>query len=122
VAPYCPRHDFRPFALLFTFEYFLDCLKNQGVGSLNCSVRLRVVYRCKGDLRPNLMADILKHGTIKVLGVVDSDLLWHSIATDYVLPEEFLVGGGGYVGSRPRFNPLGEVLHYDYSKSVISLG
>jgi hypothetical protein len=68
------------------------------------------------------MADILKHGTIKVLSVVDSDLLWHSIATDYVLPEEFLVGGGGYVGSRPRFNPLGEVLHYDYSKSVISLG
>jgi hypothetical protein len=43
VAPDCPWHDLRPFALLFAFEYFLDCLKNQGVGCLNCFVRLWVV-------------------------------------------------------------------------------
>jgi hypothetical protein len=40
VTPYFPWHDLCPFSLLFTFEYFLDRLKNQGVGSLNCSVGL----------------------------------------------------------------------------------
>jgi hypothetical protein len=67
------------------------------------------------------MAEILEHGTIKILGVVNYDLLWNSVATDDVLPEEFLNGGRGYVGNRLRFDPHGEVLHYDYSKSVISL-
>jgi hypothetical protein len=28
------------------------------------------------------MAEILEHGTIKILGIVDRDLLWNSIATD----------------------------------------
>jgi hypothetical protein len=121
VTPYCPDHDFRPFTLLFTFEYFLDCLKNQVVGSLNYSVRLRVVYRCEGDLCPNLMAEILEHGTIKILGVVDSDLMWNSIATDVVLPEELLDGGRGYIGNRLCFNPFGEILHCDYGESVVSL-
>jgi hypothetical protein len=48
-------------------------------------------------------------------------LLWNSIATDDVLPEEFLNGGGRYVGDRLCFNPFGEVLHCDYSESVVSL-
>jgi hypothetical protein len=30
-------------ALPFAFEYFLDCLKNQGIGSFDCSIRLWVV-------------------------------------------------------------------------------
>jgi hypothetical protein len=67
------------------------------------------------------MAKILEHSTIKILGVVNHDLLWNSIATNDVLLEEFLNGGGGYVGNRLRFNPLGEVLHCNYSKSVVSL-
>jgi hypothetical protein len=121
VAPYCPRHNFHPFTLLFTFEYFLNCLKNQGVGSLNCSVRQWVVYGCERDLRPNLMAKILKHGAIEILGIVDSDLLLNSRATDDVMPEEFLDCRGGYVGNKLRLNPFGEVLHCNYSKSVISL-
>jgi hypothetical protein len=95
VTPYCPGHDLYPFALLFTFEYFLDCLKNQGVSSLNCSIGLRVVYRCEGDLHPNPVIGILEHGTIKLLSIVDNDLLGNSMATDDVLPKEFLDGGGG---------------------------
>jgi hypothetical protein len=121
VAPHGPRHDFYPFTLLFTFEYFLDGLKDQAIGPLNCSIGLRVVYRCDGDLHPNLMAEILEHGTVKIIGVVNRDLLWNSISTDDVLPKEFLNGGGGYVGDKLRFNQFGEVLHYDYSESVVSL-
>jgi hypothetical protein len=80
-----------------------------------------VVYRCEGDLRPDLVTEIIEHGTIKILDVVDGDLLWNSIATDDVLPEEFLDGGGGYVGYRLRFYPFGEVFHYDDDESVVSL-
>jgi hypothetical protein len=52
------------------------------------------------------MAEILKHGTIKIFGVVDRDLLWNSIAIDDVLLEKFLDGGGGYVAKRLHFNHL----------------
>jgi hypothetical protein len=97
VTPYCPQRDFHPFALLFAFNYFLDCLKNQGVGSLNCSVRLQVVYGCKGDLRPDLVIEILEHGTIEILGIIDCDLLRNSVATDDSLLEESLDSGGGAV-------------------------
>jgi hypothetical protein len=68
-----------------------------------------------------LMAEILEHGTIKILGVVDSDILWNSIVTNDVLLEEFLDGGGGYVGDGLLFNPFGEVLHCDYDESLVSL-
>jgi hypothetical protein len=121
MAPYCTWHDLCPFALFLTFEYFLDCLKNQGVSSLSCSVGLQVVYRCEGDLRPDLVTEILEHGTIKVLGIVDGDLLRNSIATDDVLPETFLDCGGGYIGYKFRFNPFNEVLHYNDGEGVISL-
>jgi hypothetical protein len=67
------------------------------------------------------MAEILEHGTIKILGIVDRDLLWNFIATDDALPEEFLDSGRGYVGNRLRFNTFGEVLHCDYSESVVFL-
>jgi hypothetical protein len=74
--------------LLFTFEYFLDCLKNQCVGLLNCSVGLWVVHRCEIDLRPDLMIKILEHDAIKILVVVNGDLLWNSITTDDILQKE----------------------------------
>jgi hypothetical protein len=48
-----------------------------------------VVYRHDGDLRPDLVAEILEHATIKILGIVDCDLLWNSVVTDDILPEEF---------------------------------
>jgi hypothetical protein len=50
MAPHCPWHDLRSFALLFAFEYFLDCLKYQGVGPFYCIIGLRVINRCEGDL------------------------------------------------------------------------
>jgi hypothetical protein len=80
-----------------------------------------VVYRCKGYLRPDLVIEILRHGTIEILGIVDSDLLRDSVATDDVLPEKFLDGGGGYIRYRLRFNPFGEVLRCDNGEGVISL-
>jgi hypothetical protein len=95
--------------------------KNQGIRSLNYSVGLWVAYICKRDLRPNLVIEILQHGTIKILGIVDGDLLRNSVAIDDVLPEEFLDGGGGYVCYRLHFNPFSEVFHCDDGKSVISL-
>jgi hypothetical protein len=90
VTPRSPRHDFRPFALLFAFKYFLDCLKNQIIGMFHCSVLLWVVYRCEENFRPDLVAEILKHATIKIPGVVDYDLLWNSVMADDVLPEILL--------------------------------
>jgi hypothetical protein len=98
VTPYHPWHDLCPFTLLLIFEYFLYCLKNQGIGSLHCPVGLRVIYGCKGDFHPDLITKILEHGTIKIPGIVDGYLLRDSVMTDDVLPEKFLDGGGGYIG------------------------
>jgi hypothetical protein len=80
-----------------------------------------VLYRCEGDLRPDLVTEIVEHGTIKILGIVDSDLLRNSIVTDDVLPEKFLDGDGGYIGYRFRLNPFGEVFHCDDGEGVFSL-
>jgi hypothetical protein len=88
MAPYCPWHDLRPFALLLAFKYFFDCLKNQGVSSFNCSVGLWVVYRCEGDLHADLVIEIFEHGTIEIFGIDDGDLLWNSVATIDVLPKK----------------------------------
>jgi hypothetical protein len=48
-----------------------------------------VVYICKGDLCPNLVTEILEQGTIKILGIVNGDLLRYNVATDDVLLEKF---------------------------------
>jgi hypothetical protein len=48
-----------------------------------------VIYRCEGDIHLDLMREILQYGTIKILGIVDSDLLRNSTTTDDVLPENF---------------------------------
>ncbi len=80
-----------------------------------------MVHRCKEDLRPDLVTKILEHGTIKILGIVNGDLLRDSVATDDILPEKSLDHAGGYVGYRLRFNPFGEVFHYNDGESVISL-
>jgi hypothetical protein len=37
------------------------------------------------------VTEILEHATIKVLGVVDCDLLQNSIGTSNVLPEKFCI-------------------------------
>jgi hypothetical protein len=70
-----------------------------------------MVYRREGDLRPDF----------KILSIVGCDLLWNSIATDDVLPEEFLNGHRGYVGDRLHLNPLGEVFYCHDGERVVSL-
>jgi hypothetical protein len=80
-----------------------------------------VVYRCEGDLRPDLVKEILEHATIKILGIINYDLLWNSIATDDVLPEEFFDGHRGYVGDRLHLNPLREVFDCHDGEGVIAL-
>jgi hypothetical protein len=68
------------------------------------------------------MTDILEHGTIKILGIVDSYLLRDSVTTDDVLLEKFLDSGRGYIGYWLRFNPFGEVLDCNIDEGVVSLG
>jgi hypothetical protein len=79
-----------------------------------------MVYGHEGDFRLNLVAEILEHGTIKVFSVVDCDLLWNSIATDDVLPEEFLDGHRGNIGDGLCLDPLGEILHCHDGERVFS--
>jgi hypothetical protein len=56
-----------------------------------------VVYRCEGDLCPDLVTEILEHGTIEILGIVDGDLLRNSVAINDALPENILDGGEGVI-------------------------
>jgi hypothetical protein len=67
------------------------------------------------------MIEILEHGTIKILGIVDSDLLRNSIMTDDVLLEKILDVDGGYICYWFRFNPFSEVLDCDNGEGVVSL-
>jgi hypothetical protein len=67
------------------------------------------------------MIEIIEHGTVKILGIVDGDLLRNSVTTDDVLPEKFLDSGGGYVGYWFRFYLFCEVLNSDDGEGVISL-
>jgi hypothetical protein len=80
-----------------------------------------MVYRRETNLHPDLMTEILEHAAIKVLGVMDCDLLGNSVATDDVLPENFLDGRGGYVSDGLCLDPLGEVFYCHYGKGVVSL-
>jgi hypothetical protein len=121
VDPYCPWHDLHPLSLLLAFKYFLNCLKNQSIGSLYSPVGLRVIYRCEGGLHPDLMTEILEHATIEILGIVDGYLLRNSVTIDDVLLEKFLNSGRGYISYRLRFNPFGKVLDRDNGEGVVSL-
>jgi hypothetical protein len=80
-----------------------------------------VLYRCEGDLRPDVMTKILVHGTIKILDIINDDLLRSSIMIDDVLLEKILDGGGGYICYWFCFNPFSEVLDYDNGEGVVSL-
>jgi hypothetical protein len=80
-----------------------------------------VIYRCKGDRHPDLMIEILEHSTIKILGIVNGDLLRNSVMTDYILPEKFLDGSRGYICYWFCFNLFGEVLDCNNGKGVVSL-
>jgi hypothetical protein len=68
-----------------------------------------VVNGCEGNLRSDLMAEILEHVAIKVFGIVNRDLLRDTVMIDDILPELF-DGCKGYVGDRLRLNPFHEIL------------
>jgi hypothetical protein len=67
------------------------------------------------------VTEILEHATVKVLGVVDCDLLRKSIAANNVLPEKFMYGCRGHIGDRIHLDPLGEIFYRYYVESVIFL-
>jgi hypothetical protein len=80
-----------------------------------------VIFRCKGDLGPDLMTEIFEHSTIEIHGIVNGDLLRNSVMTDDVLLEKFMDGGGGYICYWFRFNPSSEVINWDNGKGVVVL-
>jgi hypothetical protein len=57
-----------------------------------------VVYGCEDDLHSDLVAEILEHVIVKVLGIIDCDLLWDDITVDDVFLAEFFDSCEGYVG------------------------
>jgi hypothetical protein len=67
------------------------------------------------------MAEILEHVTIKVLGIVDRDLLWDAIMTDNVFPKEVFDSGGVYVGDGLHLNSFRKILDYPNGEGVIAL-
>jgi hypothetical protein len=67
------------------------------------------------------VTEILEHATIKILSIVDCDLLRNSVTTDDGLPEFFLYSYRGHIGDQLHFDPLGEVFHCYNNESVISL-
>jgi hypothetical protein len=80
-----------------------------------------VVYGREGNLRLDLVAEILEHNTIEILGIVNCHLLQNLVTTNDVLLEKVLYGCRGYVGVRLRFDPLGEIFHHYNGEGVISL-
>jgi hypothetical protein len=60
----------------------------------------------EGYLHPNLMAEILEHVIIKLLGVVNCDFSRNTKVTNDVLLEKLLNGREAYVGDRLCLNPL----------------
>jgi hypothetical protein len=57
-----------------------------------------------------MMAKILEHVIVKLLGIVDYDVLGDDITADDVLPEKFLNGCRAYVCNRLCLNPFCEIL------------
>jgi hypothetical protein len=120
VAPYCLGHYFISFAVFLAFEDFLDCFKNQGVGSLYGAIGLRVLDWGEGYLRPYLMTKVLEHVIVKLLSIVDCDFSWHTKATNVVLLEKLLDCHRAYVGDRLCLNPLGKILDFYNGEGIIA--
>jgi hypothetical protein len=80
-----------------------------------------VVYGYEGDLHSDLVAEILEHCIVKILGVVHCNVLWDVEAADYVWPEEFFYCSGAYICDRLRLNPFHKVLDRHNGEGVVSL-
>jgi hypothetical protein len=80
-----------------------------------------MVYGCEGDLHSDLVAKILEHYVVEILGIIDCDVPRYAIAVDDVLSEEFFDCRGGYVCDRLRLNPFCEILNCRNGEGVITL-
>jgi hypothetical protein len=120
VTSYCLWLGFDPFAFFLTFKNFLYRFEYQGVGPFCNPVGLRVVYRWKGDLH-SLMEKILEHRVVKILGIIDCDMLWDTVTIDDVWTEEFFYGCEAYISHWLRLDPFHEVLDGHDGEGVIAL-
>jgi hypothetical protein len=68
------------------------------------------------------MAEFLEHVIVKLLGIVNGDFSWYTIAVDDVLPEEFLDNHGAYVWVGLHLSPFCEILNRYNSEGVVALG
>jgi hypothetical protein len=68
-----------------------------------------------------LIAEILEHVIVKLLGIVDGDFSRNTKMIDDVLPEKILNGSGAYVGDRLHLNPLCEILNCYDGEGVVAL-
>jgi hypothetical protein len=75
----------------------------------------------EGHLRSNLMAEILEHVVVGLLGIVNGDFSWDTIAAEDVLPEKFLDGCGAYARDKRCLNLFCEILNYYNGKGVVAL-
>jgi hypothetical protein len=80
-----------------------------------------MVDRSEGDLRSNLMTEILEQVVIEFLGTINGDFLRDTIAANYVLLEKILDGCKAYVCDRLRLDPLCEIFNCDNDKGVVAL-
>jgi hypothetical protein len=80
-----------------------------------------MVDRSEGDLRSNLMTEILEQVVIEFLGTINGDFLRDTIAADYVLLEKILDGCKAYVCDRLHLDPLCEIFNCDNNKGVVAL-
>jgi hypothetical protein len=80
-----------------------------------------MVHRCKGDLCSNLFTVILEHCTIKILGIINCDVMGNAIATNDILLGELFDGCRTYVCDMFCLNRLHEVLDYHNGEGVIAL-
>jgi hypothetical protein len=80
-----------------------------------------VIYRCEGNLRSNLLVEILEHWTVKIFGIVNCDVSRDAIARDDILPKEVFDGCRAYVCNRFPFNPLCEIFDGHHREGVVAL-
>jgi hypothetical protein len=121
VAPHCSWHNLCPFAFFLTFEYFLDCLKYQGVGPFDYVIGLRMVYKCECHLCSNLLTKVLEHCVVNAFCIVYYDVAGDVVMTNAILPEKLLDGCGANIRDKLRLNPLCEVFHCHNGEGVIPL-
>jgi hypothetical protein len=91
------------------------------VGPPYCTIRLRVIHRCEGNLCSDMLAKVFEHCAVKELYVVDGDMSGDAIAADDVLPEDFFYCCRAYIVERLRSDPLHEIFDRHDGERVVAL-